>query len=56
MPHGLVDQFNMMVYPVVLSRGIKLFPDGFTANLELQDFQQFGGGIKNLINRLKGNT
>ena len=52
MSHDLVDQFNLMVYPVVLGRGKKLFPEGVSARMELQETQQFGDGIMLLIYRL----
>ncbi len=45
MPHGLIDQFTLMVYPVVLGRGIKLFPDGTAARMELHETRKFGDGI-----------
>ena len=31
---GLIDEFAIMVYPVVLGRGIRLFPDGVKIDLE----------------------
>jgi dihydrofolate reductase len=49
MPHGLVDQFNLMVYPVLLGRGIKLFPEGIAAQVALKESQQFGDGIMSLV-------
>lgn len=45
MPHGLVDAYNMMVYPTVLGRGMRLFPDGVAARLELVENKQLGDGI-----------
>lgn len=45
MPHGLVDAYNMMVYPMVLGRGTRLFPDGVAARLELVENKQLGDGI-----------
>lgn len=48
MPHGLVDAFNLMVYPVVLGRGTRLFPEGVRAGLELAGVDQFGDGIVQL--------
>jgi dihydrofolate reductase len=44
-PHGLVDEFRLMVYPTLLGRGIRLFPDGFGGRLELADCRQFNDGI-----------
>jgi dihydrofolate reductase len=45
MPHGLIDEFALMVFPTVLGRGKKLFPDGTSARMELQEQHQFGDGI-----------
>jgi dihydrofolate reductase len=43
--HGLIDAFNLMVYPTVLGRGKRLFSDGFAAMLTLAESRQLGGGI-----------
>jgi dihydrofolate reductase len=45
MPHGLIDEFTLMVFPTVLGRGKKLFPDGTSARMELREQRQFGDGI-----------
>jgi dihydrofolate reductase len=45
LPHGLVDELRLMVYPTILGRGTRLFPDGVPARLELAGNEQFGDGI-----------
>ena len=45
MPLGLVDQYNLMVYPTVLGRGKRLFPDGSASRLALLECRRLGGGI-----------
>ncbi|TCR70548.1 dihydrofolate reductase family protein [Bosea sp. BK604] len=41
---GLVDEYNLMVYPVALGRGGKLF-DGGQVDLALLEARPFGSGI-----------
>ena len=45
MPKGLVDEYNLMVYPTVLGRGTRLFPENSRSVMSLVESQQFGGGI-----------
>ena len=45
LPHGLVDEVRMMIYPVVLGRGTRLFPAGFAASLEREQVRLLGTGI-----------
>ena len=48
MPHGLVDEFRLMVYPTILGRGTRLFPDGVPGRLRLIENLQFDDGIVSL--------
>jgi dihydrofolate reductase len=42
---GLVDQYNLMIYPTVLGRGIRLFPQDWNGSLTLDECTEFGSGI-----------
>jgi dihydrofolate reductase len=44
-PHGLVDEYRLMVYPTLLGAGKRLFPDALKVPLALTECQQLGGGI-----------
>jgi dihydrofolate reductase len=53
-PHGLVDEYRLMVYPTVLGRGKRLFPNGFASRLKFAEYREFGDGIVLLTYRAPG--
>ncbi len=53
MQRGLVDEYSLLVYPVVLGTGKRLFPDGFRTDLELVESKPLSLGVVNLTYRLK---
>ncbi len=49
MQHNLVDRYRLLVYPVVVGKGKRLFDEGTTATLKLVETQQFGSGVVALV-------
>jgi dihydrofolate reductase len=47
--HNLVDRIRLLVYPVVLGKGQRLFEDGQTATLNLIEARSFSSGVVALI-------
>ena len=45
MQHGLVDEIRMLVYPVVLGSGKRLFKDGSQATLKLAEAKALGSDV-----------
>lgn len=46
LPMGLIDEYHLMVHPIVVGKGQRLFPDGVdTTTLTLVDTRTFSKGI-----------
>ena len=52
--HKLIDEFNLLVYPVVLGSGKRLFPTGYHAPLELIETKPYPSGVVLMRYRVKG--
>jgi dihydrofolate reductase len=47
--HDLVDRYRLLVYPLVLGKGQRLFEEGTTATLNLVEARALSGGVTALI-------
>ncbi len=54
MPHGLIDEYRLLVYPLVLGHGKRLFDEGSLANLKLAESTAYDTGVVKLIYRPAG--
>lgn len=52
LPTGVIDQYNLMVHPIVVGKGQRLFPEGLPqTSLELAETRTYPKGIVTLIYR-----
>lgn len=52
--HNLVDEYSLLVYPLVLGGGKRLFPDGLRTDLALVETKSFPTGV--VFMRYRANT
>ena len=45
LPEGLIDELNLLIYPVVLGRGKRLFSDGSNLTLQLKQSKTSSSGV-----------
>src|SRR5437870_4064053 len=51
MPHNLIDEYRLLVYPIVLGRGKRLFDEASQAKLKLAESETFSEGVVKLVYR-----
>ncbi len=49
MQHDFVDRYRLLVYPMVLGEGKRLFKEGIPATLKLLGSQSFSSGVVALV-------
>jgi dihydrofolate reductase len=49
MQHDLVDRYRLLVYPVVVGKGKRLFKEGIPVTLKLLESQSFSSGVVALV-------
>jgi dihydrofolate reductase len=51
LPHNLIDEYRLLVYPLVRGQGKRLFDEASQANLKLAESQTFSKGVVMLVYR-----
>ena len=51
LPHDLIDEYRLLVYPIVLGRGKRLFDEASQAKLKLAESEAFSKGVVKLVYR-----
>ena len=51
LPHNLIDEYRLLVYPLVRGQGKRLFDEASQANLKLAESQTFSKGVVKLVYR-----
>jgi len=51
LPHDVIDEYRLLVYPLVLGRGKRLFDDASQAKLKLAESEAFSKGVVKLVYR-----
>jgi len=54
LPHDLIDEFRLLVYPLVLGHGKRLFDEASQAKLNLAESEAFSKGVVKLVYRREG--
>ncbi len=49
MQHDLVDRYRLLIYPVVVGKGKRLFREGIPATLRLVESHSFSSGVMALV-------
>ena len=42
---GLIDEIQVLVHPIVLGKGVRLFPDGYHSSMKLADSKILSNGV-----------
>ena len=51
LPHDLIDEYRLLVYPIVLGHGKRLFDETSQARLDLAETEAFSKGVVKLVYR-----